>query len=127
MGVIITNERERDWEPPTPYSVTPNGKRVYHKFLGESQAGPQAQIIEFEPGAAQATHSHGDDELLFVLEGELHLGDSVHGPGTAVFIEKHSNYAPSAGPQGLKFLRCTAASITWGGAQQGGDFKPQEG
>jgi hypothetical protein len=49
-------------------------------------------------------HSHSEDEAIFVVEGQLRLGNRLYGPGTAVSIAARTFYTFNSGPQGLKYI-----------------------
>jgi hypothetical protein len=51
-----------------------------------------------------APHSHSEDEIIFVREGELRLGERLYGPGTALAIAANARYGFHAGPNGLSFV-----------------------
>lgn len=58
------------------------------------------------PGAAP--HSHDEDEIIFVLEGEMLVGTKSVKAGTAVAIDKDTVYGFAIGPDGLEFLNFRA-------------------
>ena len=49
-------------------------------------------------------HSHSQNELVHVLDGELHVGRRSIGVGETMAIEADFRYAFRAGPQGITFL-----------------------
>ena len=50
-------------------------------------------------GYAGASHSHSEDELIHVLEGELHVGPLTVGPGAAIAVPRDLRYSlRSTGP-----------------------------
>lgn len=49
-------------------------------------------------------HSHSQDELIHVLEGEIRLGTLRVGPGSTLFIAAHQPYHFTSGEQGFGFL-----------------------
>ena len=88
--------------------IQPPGKAgVHFKILySTAQGGPNVQLAEYEPGHEEHPHSHPTSELLYILEGELSLGEERVGPGTMLFVEKDTVYGPLIGGQrGVKFLR----------------------
>ena len=64
-------------------------------YLHEARAKPNA-VIE--------AHVHRTDEIIYVTEGELHLGSRVLTPGCSVYIPGDTLYSFKAGPTGLTFL-----------------------
>jgi len=76
---------------------------VYHYHL----AGPdQPALFEIvvEPGGELSPHGHKGDEILYILDGEMHLGGRVLRPGASVHIPAMTAYLIKAGPTGLTFL-----------------------
>jgi len=55
-------------------------------------------------GATFNSHSHDEDEIILVVEGELHAGSHVVGPGGSMYVEGGTVYAFRAGPEGLRFF-----------------------
>jgi mannose-6-phosphate isomerase-like protein (cupin superfamily) len=60
--------------------------------------------VDFEPGCRVQVHAHDEDEIIYVLKGELHFGRQVLRPGSSLFIRGKAFYSFSAGPEGLRFL-----------------------
>jgi hypothetical protein len=59
--------------------------------------------------ADRAVHSHSEDEVIFVTEGQIRLGARLYGPGTAIAIAADTQYGFSSGPAGLCFINFRAA------------------
>jgi hypothetical protein len=53
-------------------------------------------------------HSHSEDEVIFVIDGEICLGRKLYGPGTALTIAADTLYSFTAGPKGLHFVNFRA-------------------
>jgi quercetin dioxygenase-like cupin family protein len=49
-------------------------------------------------------HSHDEDEIILVAEGELHAGSHVVGPGGSMYVQGGTVYGFRAGPEGLRFF-----------------------
>jgi hypothetical protein len=92
-----------DWQG----KVAPGEPDVRYKVLTEERgATPGIQLVEFDPRHFETPHSHPESEVLYVLEGEMSVGDLKLGAGSGVFIEKDTVYGPlRTGPQGARFLR----------------------
>lgn len=59
--------------------------------------------------AAEAgIHSHTENEVIFVADGQIRLGCKLLGAGTAVAIAADTMYSFTPGPQGLHFLNFRA-------------------
>lgn len=67
----------------------------------------------YDPGLVLERHGHASDHILFILEGELTIGDRVCGPGTLVVLERGATFGPLvAGPEGVTFLEHHAGDVT---------------
>jgi quercetin dioxygenase-like cupin family protein len=64
--------------------------------------------IRLEPGLEVGAHAHNDDEIVYVVDGEMHVGRRVCGPGSSMFIPGNTLYAFRAGPQGCRYLNFRA-------------------
>jgi quercetin dioxygenase-like cupin family protein len=64
--------------------------------------------IRLEPGLEVRTHAHADDEIVYVVDGELHVGRRVCGPGSSMFIPGNTLYGFRAGPDGCRYLNFRA-------------------
>ena len=62
-----------------------------------------------EEQAARGVHSHTEDEIIFVIDGEIRLGSKLYGAGTALAIAADTLYGFTAGPLGLSFVNFRAA------------------
>jgi mannose-6-phosphate isomerase-like protein (cupin superfamily) len=61
-----------------------------------------------EPNTGPKSHAHHEDEIVFVLEGEMHFGSRVLRPGDCAHIPAYTLYSFRAGPEGLRFLNFRA-------------------
>jgi quercetin dioxygenase-like cupin family protein len=66
----------------------------------------EAQLLEItvEADAATQPHAHDEAEIMFVLDGEMHLGASVVTAGSSAYIPANTMYTLRAGSKGLRFL-----------------------
>ena len=82
-----------------------NGHRTGAQIVGEhAKDGICVFIMNFEPGFATELHSHSEDEVMYVLEGEMRMDDQVMGPQSILLIRKNSEYKFTAGDEGVRFL-----------------------
>jgi hypothetical protein len=58
-------------------------------------------------------HSHSEDEVIFVRDGSMRLGNKLYGAGTAIAIQAHAKYAFSTGPDGLSFINFRGTSPSY--------------
>ncbi len=74
--------------------------------------GSPTELQMFEmmvpPDALIDQHAHDEDEIIYVVEGELHLGRRVLASGASVHIPGNTLYSFRAGPAGLRFLNFRA-------------------
>lgn len=70
-------------------------------FPGSGPLAPEVQ--------AQGVHSHTEDEIIFVTDGQIRLGSRLCGPGTALAIAADTLYSFTAGPEGLSFVNFRAS------------------
>ena len=69
---------------------------------------------DFYAGGNQvAVHSHSEDEIIFVRDGELRVGNRVYGPGAALAIAANTKYGFEVGPAGLSFVNFRASAPTY--------------
>ena len=67
--------------PPDAGKWLPFGPGVTMKVL-HRDGGTMSYLLRLQPGAALPPHRHPQDEECLVLEGEMHIGDLVVGPGS---------------------------------------------
>lgn len=60
-----------------------------------------------------AVHSHSEDEIIFVRDGELRVGNRRYGPGAALAVAAHTKYGFQVGPSGLSFVNFRASAPTY--------------
>jgi quercetin dioxygenase-like cupin family protein len=56
------------------------------------------------PGHEVFSHAHREAEIIYVLDGEMHVGARVLKAGDSIFIPGNTLYAFRSGPSGLTFL-----------------------
>lgn len=80
-------------------------ERMCHRM---HHPGGDADLQMFEvrvpPGYTVESHAHDEDEIVFVLDGEMVLGARVLTAGSSVKIPGKTLYSFSAGSEGLRFL-----------------------
>lgn len=69
-------------------------------FPGMQPATPEEQSV--------AVHSHSEDEIIFVVSGEIRLGRKLYPEGTAIAIAADTLYSFTAGPDGMRFINFRA-------------------
>ena len=59
----------------------------------------------YEPGMLTERHGHISDHVVYVLEGEITVGDVLCRPGTNIVLDKGAVFGPiEAGPDGALLL-----------------------
>jgi quercetin dioxygenase-like cupin family protein len=82
-----------------------SGMRMYHPG---SETELQLFELEVPPDTLIGQHAHLEDEIIYVVAGELRLGARILGVGASVYIPGNTLYSLRAGPEGLRFLNFRA-------------------
>ena len=66
----------------------------------------ELQLLEAKtpPFENVPVHAHMEDEIIYVLSGELHLGTEVLKAGDSIYVPGMALYSFKAGPEGLHFI-----------------------
>jgi putative transcriptional regulator len=74
---------------------------LFHFAVGPelAAAGGAGGVVRMRPGARFPSHSHGGDEVTFVLEGGYRSGSRVHGPGAVITMPGGSSHEYAAAPE----------------------------
>lgn len=75
--------------------------RIFHEG---SDSAPQLFESQLLPNAVAAVHTHEEDEIVYILGGEMLLGKRSLKRGASLFIPASTPYGFRAGPEGLQFL-----------------------
>ena len=79
---------------------------VHLKFL-EWTKDRMVAFTYYDPGLILERHTHGSDALIFIIEGDVTVGDHPCPAGTLIVLEKGAAFGPLvAGPKGCTFLEC---------------------
>ena len=108
---IIMHIDEAPWIKTRP-SPPGDSRKIGSQLVGDMEKGPWIHINSCEAGMVAEPHIHSQDEVIFIVEGELTLGDRKCGPGTVVFVEKDTEYGFTAGPKGVRFLNIRPGRTT---------------
>jgi mannose-6-phosphate isomerase-like protein (cupin superfamily) len=102
MGFQAVNIAEVE-EKPTGQGVS--------QFLirPESRQDPDIMIRNWGPETDLAVHSHPYNEMFYVLEGEVIMGDKAYSAGSCIYISANVPYGPTRAPKGAKLLRYAEA------------------
>ncbi len=102
-----------------PRTKVAEGSRAAVGGMHANSECPTCQVWLHEntfPGVAAVSkeesvlgiHSHTEDEIIFVTDGQIRLGSRLHGPGTALAIAANTLYGFTAGPEGMRFVNFRA-------------------
>jgi quercetin dioxygenase-like cupin family protein len=114
MTVNVVDIEALEWRdvPATRTGKTAGDKPEvrFKPFSTDAPAVPAGQLIEYEPGHVDGRHSHEEDEIYYMLTGDLAIGDDLVKPGMLVFIGAGTEYGPSTTKTGCRFLRLELAT-----------------
>ncbi|MDT0575948.1 hypothetical protein RM533_07090 [Croceicoccus sp. F390] len=64
--------------------------------------------IFYPANAVINVHAHEEDEIIYVVEGDIRLGKRLYPKGSSVFIARQTLYSFEAGPDGLHMVNFRA-------------------
>ena len=98
MAVYTVNANEVELE---------KSARGYTKTLHSNaeRSHPTIQIRHWGPETDIPVHRHPFNEMFYVLEGEVEIGDRVYNAGSCIFIDRATEYGPTRAPKGATVLR----------------------
>ena len=89
------------WGGSAPDAIDGFGQQL----IGDAEKGPWIYLINVRtPNFTVDAHSHSEDEVIYIVEGQLTVGDRVCTPGTVIFFEKETDYGFTTGPEGVRFM-----------------------
>lgn len=105
--LIWTKIRDRAGDPPPKiYEYLAESEldssMVFHEFGSESEL--QLAELTFIPNAEAVIHKHDNDEIMYVVSGEMHFGNRVLKAGSSIYIPGNTFYSFNAGPNGLRVV-----------------------
>ena len=107
--VMVIRDAEKDWQEVRddwPGKSKPGEPRVIYKTLMAREPGlPNMQRTCYEPHHFEPPHSHEEDEVIYLLQGDLAFGDQTLALGDALFVPKNTRYSLRAGDAGAEFVR----------------------
>ena len=110
---IIMHIDEAPWTQGSP------NRNIGQQMIGDREKGPWVYVITHPAGKVANPHSHSQDEVIYIQDGEITVGDRICGPGTVIFIEQDTEYGFTVGKQGARFLniRPGLAGMRWVGEE----------
>ncbi len=107
MGAIhVRHGQNVTWEENRTGGAGPAQWAVRTKpYFEPAEIGMMLRVVEYAPDYVVEAHSHAASEMIYILNGEVSIGDSHFGPGDAIHIEPNTVYGPlRAGAAGVRFL-----------------------
>lgn len=111
--IKLTKIRDRAGDPPhkifTHLAESElDSSMTFHEF--GSQTELQLAEIDFIPYAEAVIHKHDNDEIIYVVRGEMHFGNKILKAGSSVYIPGNTFYGFRAGPEGLRVVNFRASA-----------------
>ena len=88
----------------------PKGNASFSKFIGDDEVGPWIYVNRLSPNFLIPEHSHTENEIMVVLEGQMSFDGRRCPPGTVIYVEQDTSYSLLAGQQGVLFLNIREGS-----------------
>jgi quercetin dioxygenase-like cupin family protein len=87
--------KQKDGDPGLRFKV----------LIPQGAASCNMQRTQYYPGHHEAPHKHPEDEILYILEGQIQFGRDVLGAGDAIFVPRDKVYSLHTGDAGCTFVR----------------------
>ena len=99
-GLSIRHIEDEKWYEVKAQMHGEKRVSIWEKYL-EWTPKLLALYARYDPDMIVEKHGHMSDHIVFVLDGEVTVGDDVCRAGTHIFLEKGSAFGPLvAGPEG---------------------------
>jgi hypothetical protein len=110
--VRIHDRRELRWQHMRDVVCVDMARTLTDRELDSSLAyhergdphSPQLCEMKYLPNAMVDPHAHSEDEIMYLLEGSIHIGARTIESGTSVFIAAATLYGFSTGADGARML-----------------------
>jgi quercetin dioxygenase-like cupin family protein len=74
-------------------------------YFDPTEVGVLLRLVEYAPGYVAEAHSHAAPEIVYILDGDITIGEQRLGAGDAYHIEPNTVYGPlRAGEKGARFV-----------------------
>src|SRR3954462_11409427 len=100
----ITHVDDVEWQEVKAQQHGDRRVSVWEKYL---EGTPELMVLygRYDAGTLIQRHGHRSDHIVYVLEGEITVGDERCGPGTNLVLEHGATFGPiEAGPEGALLL-----------------------
>ncbi len=105
MGALhITRVDDVPWQEVKAQQHGDRRVSVWEKYLHWT---PELLVLyaRYDAGMLVERHGHASDHVVYVLDGQITVGDEVCGPGTNIVLEQGAVFGPiEAGPAGALLL-----------------------
>ncbi len=112
---VAANADDILWQNDLAVLRSMQGRVPWDQRFGQGQIKVLSYDLETEGGTflfhwpadydPLGRHGHAGNEELYVLDGELHCGETVYGPGAYVYTPRGETHGPfTPGPEGCLFL-----------------------
>ena len=126
MGrALIMHVDEAPWNRGGPNKIGVEPLVRGNQFFGDMEMGPWVMINSLHPGFESKPHSHAQDEVIYIIQGELSMGRQKCGPGTLIFMEKDTTYGFKVGDEGVRFLNMRQGKEGFSGITYAGEASEQ--
>jgi hypothetical protein len=102
--VRITHVEDVEWQEVKAQQHGDRRVSVWEKYL---EWTPDLMVLyaHYDPGMLTERHGHRSDHIVYVLEGEITVGEERCGPRTNIVLEQGAAFGPiEAGPDGALLL-----------------------
>lgn len=98
----VWEEASANWQPQAPGEA--RGLR-FKRLMRTLPGMPNMQRTQYHPFHHERPHSHPEDEVLFVLAGELFHGRDRLVAGDAIYVARDTTYSLRTEETGAEFVR----------------------
>lgn len=110
--VNIRKAEDSEWLAVGEVAVEPlrskfsPGELVSHVKIQQPGDAERPQLLNFRfpPDVFVGPHGHDEDEIIYVLSGEMHFGAEILRPGSSLSVSGGAIYSFRSGPEGLEIL-----------------------
>ena len=100
----ITRVEDVAWQEVKAQLHGESRASVWERYL-EWSPGLMVLYARYDPGMVVERHGHRSDHVVYVLSGQITVGDVVCGPSTSIVLEEGAVFGPiEAGPEGALLL-----------------------
>lgn len=102
-AVAPWQEVRADWA--AKYKAGDQGLTFKRLLPGGEPGMPNMQRTRYNPNHREPPHSHPEDEIIYVLAGQVFFGREELGAGDAIHVPQGKIYSLRTGDEGAEFLR----------------------